>query len=361
MLHIDGAYGEGGGQVLRTALALSALTGTGVRLENVRAGRERPGLRAQHLTAVRALAEICGAATEGAEIGSRALVFCPEMTPQSGQYRWEVGTAGAVSLVFQCVLWPLALAAGPSRVTLVGGTHVAWSPPMDYVQQVYLPALDPLVAQPPGRVTIERWGWYPRGGGIIHADIGGNARVNPLQLADRGSLRGVSVLSAASNLPDHIRQRQADRADTLLRKQGIKARIEISDPPSPGPGTVVFVLAEYEHVRAGFTGYGRLRKPAEKVAEEACKAYRHYHSRKQPVDAHLADQLLLPLALAHRSPGSGWSRYGGESVTRHLLTQAWLIPQVLPQVCIEVAGDRGQPGTVTVQPCVDFCISSRSV
>jgi RNA 3'-terminal phosphate cyclase (ATP) len=348
VLHVDGAYGEGGGQVVRTALALSALAGMDVRLEGIRAGRERPGLRAQHLTAVRAVAEVCGAATERAEIGSRVLVFRPGAPPQPGQYRWEVGTAGAVSLVFQSVLWPLALAAGPSQVTLVGGTHVAWSPPLDYVQQVYLPALDRLAAQPLASVRIDRWGWYPRGGGIVYADIGGCARLCPLQLTDRGSLRGISVLSAASNLPDHVRQRQAARADTLLRKRGIKSRVEIANPPSPGPGTVVFLLAEYENVRAGFTGYGRLRKPAEKVADEACKAYWRYHKRKQPVDAHLADQLLLPLALAHRSPGSGSSRYGAESVTRHLLTQAWLIRQFLPQVCIEVAGDQGQPGTVTV-------------
>jgi RNA 3'-terminal phosphate cyclase (ATP) len=355
MLHVDGAYGEGGGQIVRTALALSALTGMDVRLEDIRAGRERPGLRAQHLTAVRAVAELCGAATEGAEIGSQVLAFRPATVPRPGRYRWEVGTAGAASLVFQTVLWPLALAANPSGVTLVGGTHVAWSPPLDYVQQVYLPALNDLSGRPIAHVTIERWGWYPRGGGIVQADIEGRAHLCPLQLTDRGSLRGVSVLSAASNLPDHVRQRQADRADFLLRKRGIKPRVAIADPPSPGPGTVVFLLAEYEHVRAGFTGYGRLRKAAERVAEEACNAYWRYHKRGQPVDAHLADQLLLPLALAHRSPGSGCSQYGVESVTHHLLTQAWLIRQFLAQVHIEVVGDRGQPGTVMVKPYADSC------
>jgi RNA 3'-terminal phosphate cyclase (ATP) len=353
MLHVDGAYGEGGGQIVRTALALSALTGRDVRLEDIRAGRERPGLRAQHLTAVRAVAEVCDAATEGAEVGSRVLVFHPGTVPQPGRYRWEVGTAGAVSLVFQTVLWPLALAAGSSEVTLVGGTHVAWSPPLDYVQQVYLPAVSDPAARFIADVQIERWGWYPRGGGIAHASIAGSARLRPLQLTDRGSLRGISVLSAASNLPDHVRQRQADRADFWLRKRGIKPRVEISDPPSPGPGTVVYLLAEYEHVRAGFTGYGRLHKPAERVAEEACKAYWRYHKRKQPVDAHLADQLLLPLSLAHRSPGSGCSCYGVESVTRHLLTQAWLIRRFYPQVRIEVLGDRGQPGTVVVKSSAD--------
>jgi RNA 3'-terminal phosphate cyclase (ATP) len=166
---------------------------------------------------------------------------------------------------------------------------------------------------------------------------------------ERGSLRSVSVLSAASNLPEHVRRRQADRADHLIRKQGIKPRIEIIAPPSPGPGTVVFVRAEYEGACAGFTGYGRLRKPAERVAEEACKAYVRFHKRGRPVDAHLADQLLLPLALAHRSPDLGWSALAVESVTRHLITQAWLIQQFLP-VRVEIEGSEREPGVVTVGP-----------
>ena len=286
MLHIDGAFGEGGGQIVRTALALAAFTGQSVRVENVRARRDRPGLRAQHLVAVRALGEICGAELAGDSIGSRTLTFEPGTPPQPGRYRWDIGTAGAVSLVFQAVLWPLACVEGRSEVILVGGTHVQWSPPMDYIQQVYLRVLDGLASRPPiAEVSVERWGWYPRGGGVVQAAIPGSARLRALTLTERGSLRSVSVLSAASNLPEHVRRRQADRADHLIRKQGIKPRIEIIAPPSPGPGTVVFVRAEYEGACAGFTGYGRLRKPAERVAEEACKAYVRFHKRGRPVDA----------------------------------------------------------------------------
>jgi RNA 3'-terminal phosphate cyclase (ATP) len=204
----------------------------------------------------------------------------------------------------------------------------------------------------------------------------------------------VSVLSAASNLPEHIRRRQAERADFLIRKRGIKARIEVLDAPSPGRGTMVFVCATYRcadtrctesrdteeqraeqrFVRGGFTGYGRLRKPAERVAEDACKAFFRYHKRRQPVDAHLADQLLLPLSVAAYfyactpaetsgfvSPGGptdGLQRtsYALEAVTRHLVTQAWVIQQFLgdgrqgPPVQIRVEGQEGQPGTVTIQP-----------
>jgi RNA 3'-terminal phosphate cyclase (ATP) len=165
-------------------------------------------------------------------------------------------------------------------------------------------------------------------------------------IPDRGSLRGVSVLSAASNLPDHIRQRQASRADFLLRKQGIKPRVETLAPPSPGQGTIVFVLAEYAHMRAGFTSWGRIRKPAERVAEEACRSFIRYHKRRQPIDPHLADQLLLPLSLA-----DGPSRYRVSSVTRHLLTNAWLVQQFL-DAQIEIDGQEREPGEVAIHRAI---------
>ncbi|MBN1935303.1 MAG: RNA 3'-terminal phosphate cyclase [Anaerolineae bacterium] len=343
LLHLDGAYGEGGGQIIRTALSLSAITGQPFEMAHIRVRRENPGLRAQHLTAVRAVAEICTAQVEGGEIGSRTLTFAPTTPPRAGTYHWDVGTAGAVSLILQTVLWPLALAEGQSTITLTGGTHVAWSPPIDYVREVYLPLLADLGLD--ARVEIARWGYYPHGGGSIQAEVRGPTRLHGLTLTGRGALRGVMVRSIVSNLPDHILQRQAEHADFLLRKQGVKPAVERQSPPSSGQGTTVWVLAEYHHARAGFTGYGRLRKPAEMVAEEACKAFAHYHKRQMPVDTHLADQLLLPLALA----GAGsTSEYAVEEVTPHLLTNSWVIEQFL-DVHIEIAGQEGQAGRVSVR------------
>jgi RNA 3'-terminal phosphate cyclase (ATP) len=357
VVYLDGSYGEGGGQLVRTAVSLAALTGIPIRIDNVRARRPKPGLSAQHVTAVRAAAEICQAKVGAMDLGSRAFTFEPTAHPQPGYYRWDIGTAGAITLLYQAVLWPLAFANGPSEVTLVGGTHVEWSPPANYVQEIYLPLLGPLTGavesgQPFATLRVERWGWYPRGGGVARGTVQGNGLLRGLSLKERGSLRSVRVLSATSNLPAHIGQRQADRADFLIRKRGIEPRVEIVEAPSGGQGTVVFVLVEYQHVRAGFTSYGRIRKPAEKVAEEACQAFFRYHERRQPIDEHLGDQLLLPLAVVcHTQQDSlSQSEYAVESVTQHLVTQAWVIGHFFPNVQIEIQGQVGQPGTVRIAP-----------
>ena len=351
-IHLDGSHGEGGGQLVRTALSLAALTGQRFSVERIRARRANAGLGAQHVAAVRAAAEICEARVQGAEVGSRELLFEPSSPVRPGRYRWEIGTAGSTSLVFQTVLWPLALVPASSEVTLVGGTHVAWSPPVDYVREVFLlqaaRLLDDVESHDLADVAVERWGWYPRGGGVIHARVPGGVRLRGMCLLDRGSLQRVSVLSAVSNLPQHIRRRQAERADHLLRKQGIRASVRELEPPSVGQGTLVFVLADYQNVRAGFTAYGRLRKPAEEVAEEACKAFVRYHRRKQPVDMHLGDQLLLPAALAACQLGEQ-TVYSAESLSGHLATESWVIRQFLSNVAIDLEGEPGGPCTVTVR------------
>jgi RNA 3'-terminal phosphate cyclase (ATP) len=348
MLTIDGSYGEGGGQVLRTSLALSAITGQPMRIEKIRAGRRKPGLRPQHLTGVRAAAKICDAQVEGAGLNAQALTFLPRSAPRAGSYNFDVaqaakgGSAGSVALILQAVLLPLALAEGTSRLTLRGGTHVAWSPPFDYAKRVYLPTLARMGIR--AKVNIRKWGWYPIGGGEVNATVEGPAAsaLTGLDLRDRGALLRVRGLSASSNLPKHIRTRQERAALQALRSNGINVRFQVVDAPSKGQGTVVFLWADFENTTAGFTSLGERGKPAERVAEEAANELLDFLHGEAALDRYLADQMVLPMALA-RSP----SQFTTERVTEHLLTNAWVVNQFLPGRVV-VEGQAGQPGTCRI-------------
>ncbi len=328
MIVIDGSYGEGGGQVLRTSLALAVLTGQTLQIERIRAGRPKPGLAAQHLTAVRAAAAVCDATVSGDEIGSERLHFQPGGPPHAGEYTFDVaqirgaGSAGAVSLVLQTVLLPLAVAPGPSQLTLDGGTHVPWSPPFIYLTEVYLPTLARLGVR--ATLELKQWGFYPAGGGRLTAQIsGGVSSIQPLTLTQRGPLKRVWGTAAVANLPSHIPQRMANRARNFLDRAGLKADLEAQRVRATGPGAGIFVLMEHEHgVRAGFTAYGRKGLPAERVAEAACDDLLRYYRKNAPVDMHLADQLILPCALAN-----GTSRFTTCRVTEHLRTNMWVVEQ----------------------------------
>lgn len=357
MIELDGSFGEGGGQVLRTSLALSALMGQPLRIERIRAGRRKPGLRPQHLTGLRAAAKLCDATVEGAKLNSQQITFVPRSPVQAGTYTFDVaqvakgGSAGSVSLILQTVLLPLALATGTSQITLRGGTHVAWSPPYDYLKRVYLPTLARMGIQ--AKVNIRKWGWYPEGGGEVQATVEGLAAVpgQPLpsghlaglDLGNRGDLLRVRGVSASSNLPKHIRTRQEGSALQCLRASGVNARIDVIDAPSKGQGTVVFLWAEFEHALAGFTSLGERGKPAERVAEEAAGDLLAFLGSGAALDCHLADQVVLPLALA-----AGPSRFSTEAVTLHLLTNAWVVNQFLPGR-VQVEGKEGEPGTCYIR------------
>ncbi len=349
MIEIEGSYGEGGGQVLRTSLALSAITGQPVRVVEIRAGRRKPGLRPQHLTGVRAIARVCDAEVEGARLNSQEVTFEPRSKPKGGEYTFDVaqaakgGSAGSVSLIFQTVALPLVFAQGASKLTLRGGTHVAWSPPYDYLKRVYLPTLARMGAQ--AKVNVRKWGWYPIGGGEVEAWVEGqgpDAVLAGLDLRERGDLLRVRGLSASSNLPKHIRKRQEGAALQMLRANGVNARLEVMDAPSKGTGTVVFLWAEFEHVVAGFTSLGERGKPAERVAEEAAQDLLEYLHSDTALDRYLADQLVLPMALAE-----GPSQFSTEEVTRHLLTNAWVVNHFFPGR-VEVEGQEGRPGLCIV-------------
>ncbi len=345
---IDGSYGEGGGQVLRTTLTLAALTGQTVRIERIRAGRKNPGLQPQHLTAVRAAAAVCAARLAGDALDSQVLTFTPTAPPHPGDYTFDVteaargGSAGSVGLVLQTVLLPLALAEGESHITLRGGTHVPWAPPVSYLEHVFLPVVARMGVY--ARIELVRWGFYPAGGGEIHVRIEGHKQsLRPIALDERGELRRVWGIAAVTNLPAHIPQRMANRAHNVLAEAGLQAQVEPRRLSSAGPGAGIFLFAEYTHITAGFTAYGREGLPAERVAETACAELLAHHASHAAVDPHLADQMALPMALAE-----GESRLVTSQISQHLLTNVWVLQQFLASE-LTVSGELGATGGLIVK------------
>lgn len=342
-LRIDGSYGEGGGQILRTALALSCVLGRPVEIINIRKTRRRPGLQPQHLTAVKAAAAISSAFFQGAELSSSSLLFSPNAVI-GGDYSFDVsekqGSAGSTSLVLQTILLPLCLAAGPSRITVIGGTHVPWSPSFHYLRSVFAPMLSRMGVSVD--LGIERWGWYPIGKGMITAHVRAVKKVPPIMIGDRGRLVRVSGVSAISNLPGDIAVRQRDEAVKALAQRGIVAEIDIISAPSSGKGTLVFLLAEFENMKVGFDALGAIGKRAEEVADEACHALFDYLDTSGALDPHLADQLIPYLALAR-----GSSKFTTSRITRHLLTNIWVVKQFV-DADVQVEGKEGEAGMVIV-------------
>lgn len=333
MLTIDGAYGEGGGQILRTTLALAAISNQPVCLKNIRANRRTPGLAAQHLTAVRAAAMICDARLTGDELGSIQLTFAPQSSPIPGLYEFDVaearegGSAGSATLVLQTVLLPLALAAKPSTVTVKGGTHVPWSPSFHYFRDVYLPILGQLGVHT--TVDLPAWGWYPAGEGEIEINISPAGVRSDKQTGElnwtgqeRGPLKQIKGTAVASTLPSHIAQRMRDRATNLLSQEALPANIVPQRVRSVSPGAGIFLVAEYESALAGFSALGKKGKPSEQVAAEAIDDLLAFHRSEAVLDKHLTDQLILPLALTDR-PGP----FKVESFTQHTLTNIWVVEQ----------------------------------
>jgi RNA 3'-terminal phosphate cyclase (ATP) len=339
-LLIDGSYGEGGGQTLRTALGLAVALRRPVQLIRVRARRPKAGLQPQHLTVVRALREISAAEVTGDALGSTALTFVPRGV-RAGSHRFDIGattgSAGSVSLLFQALLLPLAFAGLPSRLTLVGGTHVPWSPPVHYLTEVFLPALAQigLVA----RVELRRWGWYPAGGGEVEATIEPCRALGGFD-AEASTMPPITGLSAVSRLPRSIAERQRQRALERLAAAGLSGEIAVEEDASArGPGTFLFLA---RRGRAGFSALGRRGVPAERVADEAVDDLLAHRVAGAAVDQHLADQIVPFLALAG-APSS----YTCPAASGHLATVAWVVERFLPA---RVAVDPGLPTRVRVTP-----------
>jgi RNA 3'-terminal phosphate cyclase (ATP) len=293
MILIDGSFGEGGGQILRTALSLSLITQKPFRLEKIRAGRKNPGLLRQHLTAVNAAAEVGLAELSGANLGSQQLTFQPQ-TIRGGRYHFAIGSAGSVTLVLQTVLPALLLADDQSALTLEGGTHNPFAPPFDYLEKAFLPIIRRMGARV--AVQLERYGFYPAGGGKFSVEIEPCAKLKRLNLCERGNLLSQSATALVANLPRHIAERELQTVRRKLEWQESDLHVE-ETRNSNGPGNVLMIEVEYEHVREIFTAFGEKNVRAEVVAERAAKEARAYLKTDAPVGEHLADQLLLPMAI----------------------------------------------------------------
>jgi RNA 3'-terminal phosphate cyclase (ATP) len=321
MIRIDGSSGEGGGQILRSSLSLSLATGKAFRIENVRAKRERPGLLRQHLTAVLAAAELGGAEVEGASLGSRTLTFIPG-TVRPGEHRFVIGTAGSGTLVFQTILPALMTASAPSHITIEGGTHNLQAPPFDFLARCFLPVVNRL--GPKISVNLERYGFYPAGGGCFTAIIEPCDHLVHIDLTERGEITKRSVVAIVANLPRGIAQREIDTIANLLN-WGTEHMEIVETKNSVGPGNIALIeLATSTGATELFCGFGRLGASAENVAAEAVKEARAYMVSEAAVGEHLADQLLLPFALA------GGGVFTAEKLNRHARTNMDVISTFLP-------------------------------
>lgn len=339
MIEIDGSLGEGGGQLLRSSLTLSAITGLPFRMTRIRARRRPPGLKAQHLKAVEAAAAICGARVEGAELGSGTLLFEPGLIAP-GEFSIDIGTAGATSLVLQAILPPLGLAPAESRVDLRGGTHVRWSPCFDYLKLQWLPVLRTIGFD--AEIEMARAGFYPAGGGIVRAAIRPAWRLQPIRLVERGPLRAIRGMSAVARLDPGIARRQRDQASRRLAGRAPVLELDVVSLESASPGTLLLLQAEFEHSGACFFSLGERGKPAERVADEAVDELLEFLGTSGAVDPYLADQLVVPLALA---PGE--SELAVSRVTGHLTTNAEVVRCFLP-ARIEINAPIGRPGTIRI-------------
>jgi RNA 3'-terminal phosphate cyclase (ATP) len=338
-LVIDGSFGEGGGQIVRSSLALSLVTGRPFTIENVRARRQRPGLMRQHLTAVKAAAEVGQATVQGAEIGSSRLVFEPgEVKP--GAYDFRIGSAGSTTLVAQTVLPALLHLTGPSVLHLEGGTHNPLAPPYDFLEKSYLP----LVARmgPSIRCTLGRHGFFPAGGGSFTISVQPSPALGRLDLVHRGVLLGRRVRGLVANLPRHIAERECH---TIAQLSGWDEEcFLVEQVAAAGPGNVVLIEVEHEHVAEVFAGVGQKGVKAETVASRAWREAQAYLDSGVPVGEHLADQLLLPLGLAAWQYQTG-GRYRTGPLSQHAHTHMEILRMFLD---VPIHVDENEDGTCTV-------------
>ena len=323
MIEIDGSHGEGGGQLVRNAAALAAVTGKPARVSNIRAKRPNPGLAAQHVAGLRALAAVSGAEIEGLQPGSRQIVVKPGKL-RGGDHSFDIGTAGSVTLALQACLPAALLAPQPTGLRFVGGTDVKWSPPIDYFRFVFLP----LLARMGGRVDVDvrKRGYYPRGGGEIHVKVTPVGGFRPLVVEPPGTLKRVRGIAHAANLPPEVAQRMRQAA-TRQFVAIAEAKIEeqsLGNAQAIGPGGAVVLWTEHENTVLGADALAEKGAPAEEVGAQAGQEMIADLRAHASLDLHASDQVLIYGALA-----KGESRFSAREVTSHALTTMWLIEAFL--------------------------------
>ena len=319
MITIDGSEGEGGGQVLRTALSLSLVTGKPFRIHDIRGRRSRPGVMRQHVTAVEAACAIGGADCPELAVGASELTFTPARV-KPGEYRFAVGTAGSTSLVLQTLLLPLMLAGAPSRLVLEGGTHNIHAPPYPFIERTFLPLLNRM--GPKVSATLVRPGFYPAGGGRIEVEVAPAPKLARLDLTERGVLRRVHACASVAALPQDIALREMQAAQRILGWPEESRRIERL-PDEHGPGNILLLEAEFEQVTEIVSGFGQLGVPAHQIGDKAARRMAGYLASSAFAGPYLADQLLLPMALA------GGGRFTTVKPSQHARTGAEVIGRFL--------------------------------
>ena len=345
MIEVDGSSGEGGGQILRTAVALSSVLGIEVRITKIRAGRSTPGIRAQHLAGVKVAAEICGGIVKGAEVGSTTLEYTPG-EPKSGRFSFDVGTAGSVTLILQTVMPILSFAGGNVELHLIGGTDVKWSPPIDYLRLVTLPILSQMGFK--GNLKLVRRGYYPNGGGEVEFSSSHVERLGPVNGTSSGTARDMNLLSFSTGLPRHVAERIASSAGTVISDAGLPAprvTLEVSTAEhSPSAGCGVVLCSNTDHgALVGADCLGERGKPAEEVGTEAGRRLVEELGSGMFLDRHMGDMVVPYMALA-----DGVSEVSISRLTEHTLTNV-KVAEELGGVRFEVNGKVGEPGSLRVK------------
>lgn len=320
MIELDGAVGEGGGQILRSALTLAMITGRPFHIRNIRANRTRPGLMRQHLVAVQAASQVCRGETTGATLGSQDLTFVPGKVT-GGDYEFAIGTAGSCTLVLQTVLPALLKADKPSTLRLTGGTHNPMAPPVQFLQRAWCPRLAEMGARID--IDLERFGFYPAGGGVAVARVEPCETLLPRTWMTRGERRAAYAEAFVAGVPGRVAQRELECVGKAMNWSEDQLLIR-GLPADQGPGNVLMLTLDYEHATEVFTAFGEKSVTSEQVARQVVQRTRQYLMSRAAFAEYLADQMMLPLALAG---GGGFTL---DEVSMHARTNAQVIETFLP-------------------------------